>query len=516
MCGRSAPENGGLVVPYFSKKGMSMFENNPLFSMENIYRAYLRCRRRKRGTLNALRFEHDLEENLVALHEELTSGNYRPGSSMAFLVRKPKQREIFAADFRDRVVHHILVGHLEPKWESRFIHDSYACRKGKGTHAGVERVRSFARKVTANGTRVAWYLQLDVRGYFITLDRKLLYERISHKERCPAVLWLLRTLIFHEPTAACRMRGARRADFERLPAHKTLFKADPDCGLPIGNLTSQFFANVYLDALDQFVKHALKVRLYVRYCDDLVLLSHDRAQLEEWQKQIELFMGQRLKLALNERRRLRPVSDGIDFLGYVVRPHYLLVRKRVVSALKERLTETESSLRRMGMMEGGEGREVFVWNETLIEEVRQWLNSYLAHLNRASCRSLLCSVLSRFPWLKEYFTWDDGKVILRCPTPRHALRFSQQQRYFQQRFPEHLVVMQVGAFWQVLAGRKCEPSFTDKHFSILSQRFHSRHAEKVGRVLWRTGLPVAWVGETGRRTGIIAERTMIYRWSTGL
>lgn len=253
----------------------------------------------------------------------------------------------------------------------------------------------------------------------------------------------------------------------------------------------------------------------MRYCDDLVLLSADRSELEQWQKQIELFMGERLNLALNARRRLRPVSDGIDFLGYIVRPHYLLVRQRVVSALKERLTETENSLRRMGMMESGEGGEVFVWNETLIEEVRQWLNSYLAHLNRASCRSLLCSVLSRFSWLKEYFTWDDGKVRLRCPTPRHLLRFSWQQRYFQDRFPEHLVVMQVGAFWQVLAGRECGPSVTGKHFAILSQRFHDRHAERVRSMLRSENVPVAWVRETGRRTGIIAERTMVCRWGTG-
>ena len=150
-----------------------MFEGHPLFSLTSMYAAYRRCRRRKRATVNALRFEQDLEENLVALHEELSSGRYRLGPSVGFLVEKPTRREIFAADFRDRVVHHLLVGHLEPQWERRFIHDSYACRKAKGTHAGVERVRAFARRATANGTRRAWYLQLDVRGFFITLERRL-------------------------------------------------------------------------------------------------------------------------------------------------------------------------------------------------------------------------------------------------------------------------------------------------------------------------------------------------------
>ena len=145
--------------------------------------------RHKRGTVNALRFEANLEENLVTLHEELSSGTYRPGRSVAFLVEKPKRREIFAADFRDRVVHHVLVGHLDPEWERRFIHDSYACRLGKGTHAGVERLRTFLRQATANGTRSAWYLQLDVQGYFITLNRDILFERIAAKEHDSAVLW---------------------------------------------------------------------------------------------------------------------------------------------------------------------------------------------------------------------------------------------------------------------------------------------------------------------------------------
>jgi RNA-directed DNA polymerase len=143
----------------------------PLFSLESLYHAYRQCRRRKRHTHNALAFERDLEANLLALHEALESGTYVPRPSLAFLVTKPKQREIFAADFRDHVVRHLLVGRLEPFWERRFIHDSYACRTGKGTHQAVERLRAFTRQVTANRTRRAWYLQRDVRGFFITLFR---------------------------------------------------------------------------------------------------------------------------------------------------------------------------------------------------------------------------------------------------------------------------------------------------------------------------------------------------------
>ena len=140
------------------------WHGHPLFIVENLYRAYRRCRRRKRNTGNALAFERDLEAHLLALHNSLENGTYLPRPSLAFLVTKPKCREIFAADFHDRVVHHLLVGYLEVYWERHFIHDSYACRRGKGTLHGVERLRTFTRKVTANGTRRSWYLQLDKLG----------------------------------------------------------------------------------------------------------------------------------------------------------------------------------------------------------------------------------------------------------------------------------------------------------------------------------------------------------------
>ena len=486
-----------------------MFEGHRLFSMTSVYNAYRRCRRRKRGTLNALRFERNLEENLVSLHEELSSGRYRPGSSVAFLVEKPKKREIFAADFRDRVVHHILVGYLEPYWEKRFIHDSYACRKGKGTHAGVERLQAFARRTTANGTLRAWYLQLDVRGFFISLNRKILFERLSARERDPAVLWLMRLLVFHEPVLDCRLRDARRADFEQLPAHKTLFKAAPECGLPIGNLTSQFFANVYLDTLDQYVKHTLKARYYLRYCDDLVLLSPEKAVLEQWERRITAFLRDLLNLELNERRRLRPVSAGIDFLGYIVRPDYLLVRRRVTGALKQRLNTTEQELIRSGMIQYPDGRRVFPWPYSRITGVAQWLNSYLGHINKASCHGLIASLKNRFWWLKEYFFWEVNKVTVRFPVPRFTLRFSQQKKWFQERLPGHVLLIRKGVFREIDV-EACGTDLSDFHWP---DRIHFRRKRQVKSALWKADVPVAWIGETGRRLGRIAERALVCRWT---
>lgn len=496
----------------WTTEAKGMFEDHPLFSLANIHQAYLRCRRRKRNTVNALRFEYNLEENLVALHEDLRTGRYRPGTSVAFLVDKPKLREIFAADFRDRVVHHILVGRLEPFWEKRFIHDSYACRKGKGTHAGVDRLRTFARQITCNGVRPAWYLQLDIRGFFITLDRNILHERITRGVRDPALLWLLGLLIFHEPTADCRLRQCRPSDFQCLPAHKTLFKSAPHCGLPIGNLTSQFFANVYLDALDQYVKHGLKARRYVRYCDDLVLLSADRAELEHWEARIDCFVRERLGLELNERRRLRPVADGIDFLGYVVRPDYVLVRRRVVGSLRERLAGMEQALRRLGMADHPGGRRVFVWPWDLIEQARQWLASYLAHLERAACHRLTAALWARFGWLNEYFRRTAGKPAPRCPRPRDVLWFGQQQAHFAACLPGHVIVLQVGRFWQALPGPLGKLFDEWERCGLLRSRFHDRDLPAARALLWRTTGPVAWVVETGRRVGRIAERVLAWRW----
>jgi len=483
-----------------------MFEDDPLFSLENIYRAYRQCRKRKRRTVNAMRFEQDLEENLVSLHEELTSGRYRPGRSVAFLVDKPKRREIFAADFRDRVVHHVLVGHLEPRWERRFIHDSYACRKGKGTHQGVERLLSFTRKATANGTRRAWYLQLDVRGFFNSIDRNILYQRLAAKESDPAVLWLMRTLVFYDPTENCILRRARRADFEQLPAHKTLFKAAPGCGLPIGNLTSQFFANVYLDALDQFVKHHLKARYYLRYCDDLVLLAVDRAILERWEVEIEAFLSNELRLTLNDRRRLRPVSDGIDFLGYVVRPDYLLVRRRVVGACFERLARAEEALIRSGLtMEDG-ARPVYPWPWPVLEAVYQWLNSYLGHFRQAASHRLVERLRRRFPWLEEYYRWNGERVVYAFNLPRPALRIAQQRTQLCSRLSGHVLVVQMGQWWELWVGR---PE------GLLPQerrRFPQSRLPTVRNILWESGLPVAWIRETGRRVTNINERVLTCRW----
>ena len=322
MCGLSVPANDSSV-----------------FSFKKIQQAYLNCRRKKRNTINALRFEFNVADNLLNLERELNDKTYYPSRSILFAVCKPKHREIFAADFRDRVVHHFLVEYLERIFEPIFIHDSYACRKDRGTHAAVKRLQKFTRRITANGRTRAYYLQLDIKDFFPSISKEILFELISRKVSDPNILWLTKQVIFWDCTRSYVVRGEKSL-LDRIPGHKSLFGKNNERGLPIGNFTSQFFANVYLNELDQFVKHTLKARCYLRYVDDFVILSKDASELSAWHARIEELLSNRLKLRLHpKRRKLAPISNGIDFLGYITRPGYVLVRRRVVNNLKAKLKE---------------------------------------------------------------------------------------------------------------------------------------------------------------------------------
>lgn len=203
---------------------------------------------------------------------------------------QPKLREIIAADFRDRVVHHVLIERLNKKiFEPRFIHDSYACRVNKGTHAAVDRLNSFIHSLRGKA-KLTYYLQLDIKSFFINIDKNILYGLIRKKVQDKELLWLAREIIFYTPADGYLITGNQRL-MEKLPEHKSLIKAqDKTKGLPIGNLTSQFFANVYLNELDQYVKHELKCRYYLRYCDDFILLDTDKDKLGKWKEQIRQFL----------------------------------------------------------------------------------------------------------------------------------------------------------------------------------------------------------------------------------
>lgn len=315
------------------------------FTFNNLLQAYLQCRKRKTTTKAHIEFFSRLELNLLQLEQELQSKSYRPQSSIAFVVKHPKIREVFAANFRDRVIHHLLISYIEPKFERIFIYDSYACRRGKGTHRAVRRLQNFVWEVNRRlPENQHFYIKMDIKSFFASIDRQILYQLIAKKIKKEEILWLSRQIIFHDcVNDPPPVLHSSKKLFDSLPPGKSLFHSPPGKGLPIGNLTSQFFANVYLNQLDQYIKRVLKIKYYIRYVDDFVIVGHDPAQLRAYQYQIGQFLQQKLQLELHPHKTtLRPISDGIDFLGYIVRPHYLLVRKRVIGNWRRRL-ETYAS-----------------------------------------------------------------------------------------------------------------------------------------------------------------------------
>lgn len=308
-----------------------------IYSYQNLLACYYACRKNKRKTINAAEFEIKFETKLFKLQKELQNHTYQPGQSICFVVKKPKLREIFAADFRDRIVHHILVGYLQQIWEKKFIDQSYACREGKGTHQALRDLQRYLAKASLGRRRKVYYLQLDIQSFFVSLNKNILFEIIKKEVKNPEILWLAKTIIFHNPTENYYKKGQLDL-FDLIPAHKSLFNNPPNRGLPIGNLTSQFFANVYLNELDQYVKHILKVKYYQRYVDDFILLSEDREQLKEWRDKIGQFLQEKLALKLHPKKQiLQNVKKGINFVGFIIKSEYVLIRRRTVKALKARL-----------------------------------------------------------------------------------------------------------------------------------------------------------------------------------
>lgn len=303
------------------------------FTYNNLLKAYQTCKKHKTKSQECMEFSYSLEENLLALEKELTLRTYKPGRAVAFVVTKPKLREVFAAQFRDRVVHHLLYNYLAPIYEPRFIYDSWACRVGKGTHGAMKRLQDFAWQASEGGrNRECYYLQMDIKSFFTSIDKQCLYEILAKNIKDREILWLARIIIFHDPAhdAPPQLNSPPKL-FRQLPKDKSLFTVERGRGLPIGNLTSQFFANVYLNELDCFVKHVLKVKRYVRYVDDWVIIATSVAELRMYERAITEFVELSLRLAIQGRKTiLARVSDGMDFVGYVVRPHYVLVRRRVV------------------------------------------------------------------------------------------------------------------------------------------------------------------------------------------
>ncbi len=312
-------------------------ENEKTGLLSDLFLAYYDARRNKRNTINALTFEMDYESNLLSLYDEIVSRKYKIRPSICFINFSPVQREIFAADFRDRVIHHLIYNYISPIFEKTFINDSYSCRKGKGTHYGIKRIAKFIRSCSENYRKDCYILKLDIRGYFMAMNRTLLFEKtktVLEKNRgkltfdFDLMFCLIEKVIFNDPTKNCIIKG-KKSDWDGLPKTKSLFYASKDCGLPIGNLTSQLFGNVYMNEFDHYVKKDLGIKHYGRYVDDFVIIHQDKNYLKFILPIIDEYLKTNLHLEMHPKKiYFQHFSKGVQFLGTVIKPFRIYIANR--------------------------------------------------------------------------------------------------------------------------------------------------------------------------------------------
>ncbi len=283
-----------------------------LIAFDNLWQAWRQARRGKSRSAGAVAFELNLERELLALQRELAEGSYQPGAYRLFTLYERKPRLIAAAPFRDRVVHHAVMNVIEPPLDRTFIFDSYACRRGKGTHAAVDRYQRWAQ-------RYPYVLKLDIQRYFPSIDHARLKAKLRRRIADPRVLALLERIVDGSPTNVA-------GDPIHFPGDDLLTPLERRRGIPIGNLTSQFFANLYLDDLDHWLKEQRRVPAYLRYVDDMVLLADAKTELHDHHATLADYLT-RERLRLHPRKaQVSRTRDGLNLLGYLVFPHQRRLR----------------------------------------------------------------------------------------------------------------------------------------------------------------------------------------------
>lgn len=297
-----------------------------IYDFENLFRAWESAGAGKRFRDEVLMFENNLEANLIDIQNHLIYGTYECGRYRPFYIYEPKKRLIMALPFRDRVVQWAIYRQLFPIFDRQFIPDSYACRKGKGVHAAADRLQYWLRQTDRKPMRF-YYLKLDISKYFYRVDHAVLLEILRRKIQDEPLLCLLEKIINCETTAFGLPVGL---DPDACSPEDRLYNV----GMPIGNLTSQMFANLYLNELDQFAKHTLKLHYYIRYMDDVIILHPDKAYLGEVKNEIEQFLNDVLHLQLNSKTAIRPCTMGIDFVGFRIWATHRKLKKKTVKKIK--------------------------------------------------------------------------------------------------------------------------------------------------------------------------------------
>ena len=353
------------------------------FTFEEIKQAYKDCLKNKATTASAIEYTDNMMINLTKLYYEVNRKTYDIGVSTAFIITRPVLREVFAADFRDRIVHHLVMNELMPYFEKEFIDESFSCREGKGVLHGVDTIERYIKECTCNYTKDAWIMKLDLKSFFMSIEKERLaksiddfivkdYPESRKKERLRE---LCRQIIMHHPEENCERHGNLEL-WKYLEPSKSLFNVGKDHGLPIGNLTSQIFANYFLTPLDKFIKHRLGFTYYGRYVDDFVIISRDRRKLLQSVKLIEEFAWENLHVRIHKKKRyFQHYTKGVRFIGGVIKPHRKYILNRTIGTLISKLRTKYREPK-----------------EELLDEFINVMNSYLGfmrHYNEYNMRKKL-------------------------------------------------------------------------------------------------------------------------------
>jgi retron-type reverse transcriptase len=373
----------------------------------DLFSAYFSARKNKRNTLSALEFEINYEKEIIKLHQELKNNSYQISKSFAFVVFDPVQREIIASSFRDRVIHHLIFNYINPLFEPLFIHDSYSCRKNKGTSYGIKRVEHFLKACSNNYQNNCYVLKLDLSGYFMSINLDILYYKIKekilkNKNKCnfdiELILDLIKKIVFHDYTKKCCIKGNIN-DWRGLPKNKSLFYARRKHGLPIGNLTSQLFSNIYLNEFDHFVKRKLKFKYYGRYVDDFIVIHKDKEFLKDAVKIIKKYLEENLNLKINTKKiYLQKYYKGFKFLGVIIKPFRVYINNRTKNNFYLKIREINNMVK---------NDEVSIKKDMILSS----LNSYLGIMKHHNTYNLRKKTLTTklHPNLFYFFEMDKNR-----------------------------------------------------------------------------------------------------------
>jgi len=365
-----------------------------------LHLSYLQARKNKRNTHNQLSFELNQETNLHGLAKAVYDRKYTPKPCIAFIIQKPVMREIFAADFADRVIHHFIYRCIYPIIDRKLIHDTYSCRVGKGTLFGINRAKGFMRSCTQDYTKDAYFLKLDIEAYFMNMQHVILFDKVvkmlpQNKVRFLGVskdtlLYLIRQTIFNGVATNCRIKGSK-SDWDGLPPTKSLFNYPKNTGLPIGNLTSQVLGNVYMNDFDHYIKKKLKIKHYGRYVDDMLYVHSDKSNLESIIPHLSNFLFSHLKLKIHPNKKvLKSVNEGIPFLGQIIKPHRTYIGHRTKNNFYQVIQEINKVMAVVPH---------FTWQQLC--DIRATLNSYLGYMQHTNSFNLRKSMLGKL--IKRFY-----------------------------------------------------------------------------------------------------------------